>query len=792
MSRFSDILVSHGLKQHVNFPTHQGGNILDLIITTNECQLIQNIEPGESLSDHCSVVLNIGTNTTTDTSSDKISYRKYSDIDIGNFKADLFGTDLITSPKTSSADLYDQYHSTLTNLLDIHAPLKTAKHSNRPRNPWITEEIKSAKRLKRQLERRWRQSRSAYDKSRFNHQSNYCNKLFLKAKGDWYTKLVDENKDNPRKLWNSVNKVLHRTAGTVLPDTTSSLNLANKLASFFSEKISKIMVKFDNSDEMRSSISQLQDDPHHSPTEFNHFKPVSENDVIKLISSSPNKQCDLDPCPTSLIKSCVDVLAKPITNIINLSLSDGSFPSNLKQAHVTPLLKKPSLSRNEFKNYRPVSGLNFVSKLLEKVVAMQIKQHLISSSLDNPNQSAYKSGHSTETTLLRVQNDVLQEMDKGNVTALTLLDMSAAFDTIDHNLILERLSTRYGFGDMALKWFRSYLTFRVQKVKVHNTLSDSVGLPVGVPQGSVLGPLLFTMYTAPLSDLINNFPVKHQLYADDTQIYMSFSIKNVTSAISSLQSCLSKVQAWMFVNKLKLNPDKTEFLLLGNNIQRAKFTHCFPVSLMGNPTSPTSSAKNLGVVIDENFDLKTHIQNVCNNCFYHIRDLKRIRKHLNLSTATSLANALVSSRLDYCNSLYYAVSDTYITKLQRVQNCLARAVTMAPRLSESKPLLDSLHWLPIKSRIHFKLGLLVYKAFVLGYPSYLASLLKPRIYGRELKAYDTSSIMPGARSNSNYGEKSFLRSAPFIWNEFPSNVKCAASIMVFRKHLKTHLFQKPP
>ena len=127
--------------------------------------------------------------------------------------------------------------------------------------------------------------------------------------------------------------------------------------------------------------------------------------------------------------------------------------------------------------------------------------------MDNPNQSAYKSGHSTETTLLRVQNDVLQEMDKGNVTALTLLDMSAAFDTIDHDLILERLSTRYGFGDMALKWFRSYLTFRVQKVKVHNTLSDSVGLPVGVPQGSVLGPLLFTMYTAPLSDLINNFPI---------------------------------------------------------------------------------------------------------------------------------------------------------------------------------------------------------------------------------------------------------------------------------------------
>ena len=183
----------------------------------------------------------------------------------------------------------------------------------------------------------------------------------------------------------------------------------------------------------------------------------------------------------------MDILVTPITTIINLSLSEGIFPNQFKQALVTPLLKKSSLSKNDLKNYRPVSNLNFISKLLEKVVAFQIKSHLAQFGLDNSFQSAYKSFHSTETALLSVQNDVYMAMEKGQVTAFTLLDLSAAFDTIDHDILLNRMAEWFGFGGRAVGWLKSYLSDRFQSINIFGVVSNPIELLFGVPKGSVLG-----------------------------------------------------------------------------------------------------------------------------------------------------------------------------------------------------------------------------------------------------------------------------------------------------------------
>ena len=328
---------------------------------------------------------------------------------------------------------------------------------------------------------------------------------------------------------------------------------------------------------------------------------------------------------------------------------------------VTPLLKKPNLNKNCKSNYRPVSNLNYISKILEKVVAKQIKNHIDGFGLDNPFQSAYKAYHSTETALLSVQNDIYQAMEKGKVTALTLLDLSAAFDTIDHGILLRRLTDWFGIEGVALDWVVSYLTNRSQSININGTLSIPFTLLFGVPQGSVLGPLLFILYTTPLSSIIKNSEdIEHNLYADDTQIYKSFNTSTFNSSISDLQNCLGSVQQWMYSNKLKLNPGKTEFLLIGNKCHRNKFLPNFPIDILGNEISPKSSARNLGVSFDADFNFKHHINNVFKSCNYHIRDLRRVRKHLNLQTSTALANALVSSRLDYCNSLLYSVPAIYL------------------------------------------------------------------------------------------------------------------------------------
>ena len=308
---------------------------------------------------------------------------------------------------------------------------------------------------------------------------------------------------------------------------------------------------------------------------------------------------------------------------------------------------------------------------------------------------------STETALVKIHNDSLSAMDEGKVMVLTLLDLSAAFDTTDHSMLLGRLEDWVGVTGRAHNWLRSYLTGRSQQVKLGECLSRKVNLPFGVPQGSVLGPLLFTFYTTPLSQVASQQGISHHFYADDSQLYVSLSSGNSAASLSSLKSCLDSVQLWMSGNKLKLNPDKTEFLLIGHerSRQRGKYLAMFPVDLLGVKTTSAKAARNSGVIFNSNFSFRSHVSAVCRSCRYHVRDLRRIRRYLRFDSAKLLAHALVSSRLDYCNSLLFGVADKEIVHLQRIQNSPARVVTKKPPLTRSVPLLPSLHWLPIIFRI---------------------------------------------------------------------------------------------
>ena len=310
---------------------------------------------------------------------------------------------------------------------------------------------------------------------------------------------------------------------------------------------------------------------------------------------------------TSLVKDCIDVLVTPLVSIVNLSLSDGRFPVTFQVCPSLPLLKKPTLNRDDLKNYRPVSNISFISESLEKVVASRLNSYIDSSHTSNDYQSAYRKFHSTETALLKIHNDILSSMDDDRVKALTLLDLPAAFDTIDHSILLTRLGDWFGVSGKALDWFESYLTGRSQRIKLGNYLSSRSDLSFGVPQGSVFGPLRFTLHTTPFSSLISGHDIPHHLYADYSQLCISFSSGDSAAALNGLQSCLASVQSWMSTNKLKLNPDKTEFLLIGNERQRSKYLSMFPTELLGVKTYPPSSARNLGVTFNKKTSTSTHI-----------------------------------------------------------------------------------------------------------------------------------------------------------------------------------------
>ena len=267
--------------------------------------------------------------------------------------------------------------------------------------------------------------------------------------------------------------------------------------------------------------------PRSNNSALSSFKPVSEGDILKILNSSHTKSCNLDSIPTSLVKECADTLITPITNIINYLLNEGSFPNCFKTAYVTSRLKKPNLDRILLKNFRPVSNQSFISKLIKKVVAKQLNSFINSERFFNVNQSAYRRLHSTETAPLKIQSDIAALMDSGKAVALTLRDLPVAFDTINHNILFNCRRDWFGVDGTVLRWIKSYLSNRKHKVKLGNSFSDAFSLPYGMPEGSVLGPLLFTLYTTPLSNSISSFNVTHHLYVDDTQIYLALDLETL-------------------------------------------------------------------------------------------------------------------------------------------------------------------------------------------------------------------------------------------------------------------------
>ena len=589
---------------------------------------------------------------------------------------------------------------------------------------------------------------------------------------------MEECGDDSKKLFSTANRLLNRKQTSILPSCVDNQELAQSFIEFFHDKVRKI----------RDGLSP--DESHFEPltsSSLSSFRPTTPNEIQSLLQKLPPKFCRLDPIPTILLKDCSSVFAPIISQIVNLSIDQAHVPSLLKQAHITPLLKKPSLDPDSLLNYRPVSNLPFLFKILERIVFSRFSDYLLANDLFDPFQSAYRPHHSVETLLVNVSNHILQEMDHGNITALLLLDLSSAFDTVNHTILLNTLRS-LGVDGLAYEWFQSYISHHSQTVHINGTESHSTPLSCGVPQGSVGGPTLFSIYLIGLRQILLRHGIRYHIYADDIQLMVSFNPNQIDAqaAVHRLEACMNDIQGWMQSHSLKLNLAKCEFLVFGSKAQLNKID-VDSISFSGHTINLSQTCRNLGVIFDSNLTMSPQISNICKSVRYQLRNIGFIRKYLSRSATEKIVHALISSRLDFGNVLLYKLPQNQLSRLQKLQNAAARIVSLTPKRSHITPILQSLHWLPVKDRIVFKILLLIFHCVQGSAPQYNISLVQSYKPSRNLRS-STSQALCIPKTTKVWGERAFTHAGPYLWNTLPEDIKTCQSSETFKNLLKTYLF----
>jgi hypothetical protein len=468
-------------------------------------------------------------------------------------------------------------------------------------------------------------------------------------------------------------------------------------------------------------------------------------------------------------------------------------PDIFKAAYITPLLKKPDADPDDVKNYRPISNLTVLSKLLERLVAKQLLDYLTTTRLLPDLQSAYRAYHSTETAVLKVLSDILLAVDKGDLAMLTLLDLSAAFDTVDHTILLHRLRTSYGLSGSVHDWFSSYLRDRTQYVRCGSkSRSAPTKVRFGVPQGSVLGPILFLLYTASLIQLVQGHNLCPHLYADDTQVY-GFGRPGTAEQLQNRTiDCIADVADWMKSNRLQLNAAKTEVIWFAS----ARRQHQLPVESLvvgADAVSPVRSVRDLGIILDSDLSMRTHITRTVAGCFAALRQIRSIRRSVAEPVLQSLVQSLVISRLDYGGATLAGLPAVQLNRLQSVLNAAARLVFAAGRFDHVTPLLRQLHWLRVPERIEFRLATLAYKCQHNMAPRYLTEQMQ-RLADmdsrRGLRSASSTALLVPLTSHRTIGDRAFGVAAARVWNGLPVTVQQSETLTIFRRRLKTEMFRR--
>ena len=534
--------------------------------------------------------------------------------------------------------------------------------------------------------------------------------------------------ESKKEVYCTINKLMDRNLGKhMLPNSRSDEVLCEEMKTFFHQKVQNIYSSLDDSH--TSDTVPTEHAPELSST-WSSFEEMSYDDVKAIMNELNKKECEEDPIPLKLLLEFQDELMPIILFIVNDSLRRGVFPAALKNALVRPAIKDQSGDVNSYKNYRPISNLPFLSKVIEKSVQKQLSSYLECNNLHADYQSGYRPHHSCETATLAIYNDLLCLSDANNKVVLLLLDLSAAFDTVNHQILLSQLKSEYGLLGKVLDWFTSYLKDRSFAVSINGQRSSRCFLRIGVPQGSILGPILFILYTRKLALIAKRHGFHIHLYADDTQLYIEFNPlhSDLINTEQRIIDCLTEIKGWMMSNKLKLNSDKTEALVVQTKNNFSSWAvESIQLSYDGETIATSPTVKSLGVLFDDYLTFEEHVDAIIQSCNIHLRNLQVIGSKLSYELKRQLIHCLVFSKLDYCNGLLVGLPNSVIKRLQKVQNSCVRFLfgyRTVKKWESVTPYLKQAHFLPIRQRIDYKIALLAFKCINNVAPLYVKSCLK--------------------------------------------------------------------
>ncbi len=788
---YLEFIYSYSLIPSVYKPTRiteSSATIIDNILTNN-LDIDKSSILITDVSDHLPTVLTTKLDMTSNSANiKKVTYRrKHTNDNIARLKSKLQGVNWNhVLDGVNAEDDYNQFVKTFESLYDECIPLKkhTRNKKKEPTSPWITKGLLRSINKKNKLYKQYLKNPSENLLQTFKTYKNKLQMLIRKSKRKYYYSKFESAKSNMKETWETINNVLGKQKKQILQDKfkndqnntlTDSKDISNCFNDFFVEIGPKLAAN------IQSTGKKYYDYLGEARSSSMYLKPVVEMEVIKIIEKfNQNKSAGHDNIGNFILKRVSKEIAKPLTLIFNLSLETGVVPENLKTAKVIPIYKKddPEI----FSNYRPVSLLPCLSKILERLVFDRCVHYMDTYKILNEKQFGFRSNHSTQMAIMQLVDKVNAAVEKDETTIGIFLDLSKAFDTIDHGILLHKLE-HYGFRGIVLEWFKSYLHHRKQFVSYNSHESDMKNIICGVPQGSILGPLLFIIY---VNDIISTSNVlEFILFADDTTIL--FSHKDIESQISLINKELVEVSNWFKANKLSVNASKTNYMILGTpHMTCAKKTK---VILDGTILDRVKCTKFLGVLIDECLTWKNHIDCICKTISRNIGVMNKLKHFVPDHILHTLYCTLVLPYLNYGILIWGHTCKSYLDKLIKLQKWAMRTISNSHYRSHTGPIFSKYNILTVNDMYNLELGVFMFKYSINELPNVFSQYFTKR---SDIHNYPTrhANNLNLAKNKKCFSDKAVRTSGPILWNSLTDSLKMTNSSKHFRLMFKQNLISK--